>query len=288
MDSVTKIQICWSLYRQGVSAEKIPEEIQVHRATVYRWLKRMKRDGIRQYIRDFKKAKKGRRRRKTDAVVKDRIYKIREQKRNCCGEKIKYYLDRDYGSSVSVSTIYRILHEKYELRSKWKKNQKRGTVLFRGTKPREVLQVDTVDLGGLYAYTAIDTFTREARVIIKPSVTAKDGEEALMEQIRYFGKVEGIQRDGGPEFKSMWEKRARKYAKRIRTAKPYKKNEQAFIERFNGVLRKECVGYKKYRKEDLQALQRQVDEFLVYYHYDRPHMGLNMLTPHQFSMSHLI
>lgn len=199
MDTVTKIEICWSLYRQGVSPEKIPEEIGKHRATVYRWLGKIKRDGIRQYIRDFRASKKGRRQRKTDAVLKDRIYKIREEKRQCCGEKIQYYLHRDHGLSVCVSTIYRVLNEKYELRNKWRKNMVRGKVMLRGCKPREVLQVDSVNLGSLYDFTAIDTFTRE----------------------------------------------------------------------------------------DLFSVQREVDRFLSYYHYDRPHLSLNMLTPHQFAMSHL-
>jgi len=287
MDTVTEIEICWSLYRQGVSPEKIPEEVGRHRATVYRWLKKIKRDGIRQFVRDFRAAKKGRRQRKTDAVLKDRVYKIRETKRQCCGEKIQYYLHRDYGSLLGVSTIYRILKQKYELRNKWRKNLKRGKVMLQGSRPREVLQVDSVDLGGLYAFTAIDTFTREARVVIRTSLTAKDGEEALIEQLRFFGKVEGIQRDGGAEFSKRWEEEARKHAQNIRTAKPYKKNEQAFIERFNGILRKECVGYRKYRKDELFAVQRLVDEFLNYYHYDRPHLSLNMLTPNQFAMSHL-
>jgi len=270
-----------------VSPEKIPEEISVHRATVYRWLKRIKRDGIRQFVRDHRSAKKGRRQRKTDIILRSRIYEIREKKRWCCGEKIQFYLERDHQQKISVSTIYRILNEKYELRNKWRKNIKRGKVLLRGTKPREVLQVDSVDLGDLYAFTAIDTFTREARVIIRAGLTAKDGEESLIELLRYFGKVEGIQRDGGSEFAKGWEHVARKHARYIRTAKPYKKNEQAFIERFNGILRKECVGYRKYRKEELFWLQREVDEFLTYYHYDRPHLSLNMKTPHQFAMSHL-
>jgi len=285
MDNITKIQVCWSLYRNGVSPEAIPKDVGAHRATVYRWLRRLRRDGPRQFARDYLAAKKGRRRRKTDAAMADRVCAIRETKRHCCGQKIRFYIKRDYGADLSVSTIYRILNTRYRLRKR--RNEKRGIALRKGERPRQFLQVDTVDLGSIYAFTAIDTYTREASVILKDRLTAKAGEEALVEQMEFFGSAEGIQRDGGHEFRREWDRRARGMARRIRTARPYKKNEQAFIERFNGVLRKECVGWLKYRRADLPWLREKVKVFLTYYHYDRPHMGLGMLTPHQFAMSHL-
>ncbi|MCA9365189.1 MAG: integrase core domain-containing protein [Candidatus Moranbacteria bacterium] len=99
--------------------------------------------------------------------------------------------------------------------------------------------------------------------------------------------MEHIQRDGGPEFKDHWQRYAHAKIKSIRTARPYKKNEQAFIERFNGILRKECLGYTKYKKKDIQKLQGRVNVFLNHYHNTRPHLSLNMKTPKQFAMSHL-
>lgn len=172
------------------------------------------------------------------------------------------------------------------LRSKWKKNQKRGSVL-KGTKPGEVIQVDTVDFGEIFAFTAIDTYTKEASVILKTNLEAKSGEKALIEQLKFFGKVESIQRDGEPEFKAEWFKAVQKHVKRIRTARPYRKNEQAFIERFNGILRKECLGHSKYTSKDLPYLHDELNKFLNYYHFERPHLSLNLKTPHQFAMSHL-
>ena len=188
---------------------------------------------------------------------------------------------------ISVSTIYRILGEKYQLRSKWKKNVKRGGVL-RGTKPREAIQTDTVDFGHVFAFTSIDTFTKEPCVVLKPVLDSTAGAEALSEQLAFFGEVESIQRDGGPEFKGAWDTFARQRIETIRTAKPYKKNEQAFIERFNGILRKECLGYGPYKPEQIPELQKRLDEFMQYYLYERPHLSLNMQTPNEFAMSHLI
>ncbi len=286
MDNITKIHVCWNLYRSGVSAEEIPGRTEVHRATVYRWLKGIRKIGITEFIHRYQTAKKGHRQRKTNALLKIHVYEIRERYRQCCGEKIQYFLRKEYGEELSLTTIYRILHERYHLRSRWKGNEKRGSVL-KGSKPREAIQVDTVDFGEIYAFTAIDTFTKEADVVLQTHLDAQAGEEALVRQLAFFGNIYGIQRDGGPEFKGEWQEKARQLIPRIRTSRPYRKNEQAFIERFNGILRKECLGHLKYKKKDLHAAQLKVREFLQYYHHVRPHLSLNMLTPHQFAMSHL-
>lgn len=287
-DNITKIKICYSLWKNGVSPEDIPEQLGIHRSTVYRWIRGFRRKGVRKFIRDYEQAKKGRKQpRKTATLTKVYVLKVRRDYKNCCGEKIRYILGRDYGTSVSVSTIYRILGERYVLRGKWKKLSKRGFVR-KGMKPREVVQTDTVDLGGVYAFTAVDTYTREAAVVIRPELTAREGREALKLQLERFGRVDHIQRDGGSEFKAEWQELAAKRIPSIRTARPYKKNEQAFIERFNGILRKECVGHHKYKKKDLEYVQRKVDEYLDYYHNKRPHLSLDMKTPSEFvAMSHL-
>lgn len=286
-DSITKIKLAWSLYQNGISPESIYQQLGIHRATMYRWLKGIKSYGITEFIRRYKRAKQGRRQpRKTDPLVKARIYKLRKDNHNCCGEKIQYYLKQEYGHEVSVSTIYRILNEKYVLRSKWKKYCKRGHVK-KGSKPRESVQIDTVDLGSLYAFTAIDTFTKEVDVVIKPKLNATCGRQALKQHLKRFKNIEHIQRDGGSEFKAEWNQYAVKRISSIRTARPYKKNEQAYIERFNGILRKECVGYLHYKKKDLLRLQNKVNQYLEYYHSKRPHLSLNMKTPNEFTMSHL-
>lgn len=111
MDNITKIHLCWKLYNKQISPEKIPEQTGKHRATIYRWIQGLRQKGINQFIKDYQQGKKGRRHRKTNQEIKEKIYEIREKRRDCCGEKIKYFLEKE-GESVSVSTIYRVLHEK--------------------------------------------------------------------------------------------------------------------------------------------------------------------------------
>lgn len=286
MQSISLIEHAWELHRSGMSPDDIAQSIGKHRATVFRWFKQIKRVGLREFLRRYERAKSGRRqKRKTDPITKARIYKIREQYHQCCGEKIKYWLKRDYGVTISVPTIYNILGEKYQLRSKWKKNTARGPVP-KAVAAREVIQHDTVDFGELYAYTSIDIFTREAQVVIRPALEAQDGAVALKKQMNYFQFSDMLQRDGGHEFKAEWNQEAKSYCNQIRTARPYRKNEQSYIESFNRTLRKECLGWRKYRKDDLRTAQEKVDEFLDFYNNRRPHLSLNLQSPKEY-LSHL-
>src|SRR6185503_9372457 len=97
---------------------------------------------------------------------------------DCCGQKIAYFLEREYKVKLSVPKIYEILKEKYLIRSKWKKRQLRGPVP-QAKGPREVVQLDTVALGRLFAFTGIDVYTKEADVMIAPALTAAYGAQFL-------------------------------------------------------------------------------------------------------------
>jgi len=139
--------------------------------------------------------------------------------------------------------------------------------------------MDTVDFGGLYAYTAVDIFTREAQVVLLPGLTSRDGRKALELVMAYFGSCEVLQTDGGKEFMGEFEEKVSCYARRHRMARPYRKNEQAFVESFHRTLRKECLGWCNYKLSEREELQKEIQEYLDYYHYERPHLGLDMRAP---------
>ncbi|PIT95389.1 hypothetical protein COT98_00080 [Candidatus Falkowbacteria bacterium CG10_big_fil_rev_8_21_14_0_10_39_9] len=154
------------------------------------------------------------------------------------------------------------------------------------SKPRKVVQNDTVDFDNLYAFTSVDIFTREASVIIGTGLEAKDGAKALEKQMEYFKFVELMQKGGGSKFEKEWLETAKKYCNKIRTSRPYKKNEQSYIESFNCTLRKECLGWTNYRRKDQQLVQAKVNQFLDFYNNQRPHLSLNLLAPTEY-LSHL-
>lgn len=236
---------------------------------------------LEKYTDHYLNAKKGKRaKRKIDPLLKRRIWRIREENKGCCGQKIQYFLEKQYQTKVSVTTIYKVLSEKYKLRSRWKKNKKRGSVPKAG-KSREVVQMDTVDFGNIFAFTAVDIYSREADVLLRPALEAKDGQVFLHTSMnrRYNKYSDLIQIDGGSEFKAEFKKDVSKYCNRHRVAAPYKKNEQSYIESFNRSLRKECLGWSKYKPRQIPILTTEVNNWLVYYHYTRPHMGLGMRPP---------
>lgn len=278
MHSIPIVQYAWELQKAGLSVDEIASKVGRHRATIYRWLAGIRLKGFQKFLREYTRAKKGHRHRKTDPVVKSRIYSIRKEFRDCCGEKIQYWYHARFGESIGVSTIYRILGEKYQLRKKYGHNVPRGPVP-KARRPREVIQTDTVDFGELFAFTAIDIYTREAWVVIHPSRDSHVAAEALQQQFLYFNQTELLQRDGGPEFKLEWEQEARQFCTRIRTARPYRKNEQSYIESFNRTLRKECLGWTKYKKSDIYRVRQKVLQFLDFYNNRRPHLSLNLATP---------
>jgi len=88
-----------------------------------------------------------------------------------------------------------------------------------------------------------------------------------------------IQTDGGPEFKDEFKIHVLKYTRRHRIARPYKKNENVYIESFNRSFRKECVGWGKYKLKDLPMLTKEVEGYLEYYRKKRAHLSLDMKTP---------
>jgi transposase InsO family protein len=149
--------------------------------------------------------------------------------------------------------------------------------------------MDTVDLGEIFAFNGVDIFTKEVDVILRPSLTSHDSLVCLeMSMKRRFDNYSDlIQTDGGSEYEDEFKANVLRFTKRHRIARPYKKNEQSYIESFNRSLRKECVGWIKYKLSQLDSLTDEVENYLKYYHTKRAHLSLNMQTPDEFRLSHI-
>ena len=287
MQNATPYKMALALRQSGASLPQICAQVGVSRATVYRWLRGIRYRGLRVFERDMRTAKRIRRRRSVDAITVKLICRIRREY-GWCGQKIQFWLAHTYGRHVSLASVYRVLDRHFVLRSKWKPPRVFGPVP-RATRPREVLQSDTVDLGGVFfAYTTVDIFTREADVQLGTSLEAAEGARCLAISAAIFGPVTLWQTDGGSEFKATCLAELRKHALRTRRARAYKKNEQAFIESFNRTLRKQCVGHHRWTLEERPILEAKLRAFLHLYNHIQPHLGLHCQTPAQFAqVSHL-
>jgi IS30 family transposase len=276
-------ELAWELHLAGLKPEAIGQRVNRDRATVYRWIAQIKILGIREFIRKKKESKRRRQKRKLVGPVPEKIRAIRRET-GWCGQKIAKELLENHAIKISVPTIYRVLRQDFKLGAASKSHRYRGEAP-KATKPREVIQHDTVDFGGLFAHTSIDIFTKEPMVVIVDNLSSETGVKAFQQQKSFYGPAKLHQTDEGSEFKGDYPASIQAAGSRHRFARPYKKNDQAFIENFNRSLRSECLGWVKYRKEEKIAVQKMVDDYLQHFIGRRWHMGLpNMMTPAQFKL----
>ena len=281
MKTTTLITLAWELYSQGLPKSRIAARLGKDRGTIRLWIEAVAHQGLLPFLEQHQHAKaQPRPTRQLKMSTKQLIWAIREREQQCCGQKIAYFLAQEQGLSVSVPKIYEVLAEKYVLRSKWQKNQKRGQ-LPEAQAPRQVVQMDSIHFGQLFAFTAVDIFSREADVLLRPSLLALDGEAFLKVTMprRFGGYAQTIQTDGGSEFEAEFARSVPYFCHQHRVARPYKKNEQSFIESFNRTVRRECLGWHKYRVEELPELTLVVEAFLERYHFHRPHLAFDPMRP---------
>jgi IS30 family transposase len=139
MQNSTLITLYWELYEQGLPKTRIAKRLGKHRETIGIWTKAIEAYGLQGFLDKYQQAKKGeRKRRQVDPIVKRWVWEIREREYECCGQKIQYFLKLEHDIHLCVPKIYEILSEKYVIRSKWKKNKKRG-VVPKASRPREVI-----------------------------------------------------------------------------------------------------------------------------------------------------
>lgn len=286
MAMLSQYEVAWNMFQAGTGIDQIVEVVGKHRSTVYRWINQIRLKGLSQFI-DDKKSKSYRKPSKiTSEKVIGLIIDIRTEFR-WCGQKIRKELAENHGVSIAVSTIYRWLRKRLNNDVKVKSYTKHKSIVT-ASEPRELVEHDTVDLGGknesVYAYTAIDIFTREPSVYIADNLEMSTGAEALRFHKQHYGKVKTHQSDNGSEFKADFVVEAIWGGSDHRYSRPYKKNEQAHIENFNRSLRSECFPRGgDYKKKDIPQLQAIADAYCEHFINRRWHMGLpEMMTPKQF------
>lgn len=286
MDARTKITLVWELHQNGLSNRQIARNLCLNHETVGNYLRAIAQKGLVPFLEDYATGpRKPRPSRQVPVSVKQRVWRLREREGGCCGQKIAYFLEKEEGIKLSVPKIYEILDEKFTLGTRHSRKRTRRGPLPEAFGPREVVQMDTIAFGKVFAFTAVDIYSREADVYLAPALTSAEGKNFLLRclPLRFSGFVALIQTDGGSEFESEFEgdfaASVGAFCVQHRVSRPYKKNEQAFIESFNRTVRAECLGWDEYRPGDIVALQHEADAFLERYHYHRPHLGLVPLRP---------
>lgn len=286
MRTLSQYEVAWNMYQAKSNITLICQVVNKDRSTIYRWIVKIKRVGIRKFLHDKQTCKDRRPQAQTPEHIIQKIVDIRNTF-GWCGRKIRKELKEMHGITIGVSTIYRWLHRRFTNAAVGVKRYKKHQAIVTASRPREVVEHDTVDLGGkqagVYAYTAIDIFTKEPCVYIASDLEMVTGRTAFVSQKQFYGDVELHQSDNGSEFQSLFVAAVTATGAKHRYSRPYKKNEQSHIENFNKSLRSECFPRGEYNQADIPKLQKQADEYTKHYIERRWHMGLpDDMTPNQF------
>ena len=276
-------EVAWNMNKVGSTMDQIVVVVNRDRSTVYRWFERIRLSGIRKFLKDKATAKIRRPKAKTPEYVIQKIVDIRNEF-GWCGQKIKKELIEMHGISIGLSTIYRYLHARFTKAAVGVKRYNKHQAMVTADRPREVVENDTVDLGGgVYAYTAIDIFTKEPSILMASNLEMATGATAHQFHDNYYGSVITHQSDGGSEFQKLYKEAVLASGAKHRYSRPYKKNEQSHIENFNKSLRSECFPRGEYNQTNIPKLQQQANEYTKHYIHRRWHMGLpKTMTPAQF------
>lgn len=267
------------LVRKGWSMRKVARHLGYDVASISRWVKRAP-DDARMIIPTLS----SRPRTCPHALPQSTVDLIRELrlKRHRCSEVIHYELQQ-MGIDVSLSSVKRVLKRAglLEEKSRWKKyrqNEPRPAV----EHPGDLVQLDTIHIvpliGGnrFYIYTLLDVCSRWAFAWVSQKLSAGRSVSFLhraKEQASFTFQM--LQSDNGPEFSSWFTGHAGITHRHSRVRKP---NDNAHLERFNRTIQEECLYYLK---QDPRTYQKAINLYLPYYNDERPHLGLDLLTPSQ-------
>ena len=133
------------------------------------------------------------------------------------------------------------------------------------------------------ALTFIDQYTREAIALeVSNSITGHHICRVLDRICELRSIPEAITVDHGQEFTSSaldwWSNENNVTLDFIRPGKPM---ENAHIESFNGRFRDKCLNERVFAS--LRDSRRKIETWRMDYNQDRPHSGINNLTPYEFA-----
>ncbi|AEW87308.1 IS3 family transposase [Flavobacterium columnare] len=190
--------------------------------------------------------------------------------------------------------VYRIYTEmRLNLRCKRKKRipARIKEPLLRPIQPNITWSIDFMqdtlqDGRKIRSLNVIDDFNREALMVtINNSLPAQRVINELDNLIQWRGKPERIRVDNGPEFIAQKMKDwCQNNQIELTYIQPGKPTQNSLIERFNRTFRQEVLDC--YMFESTRQMQNYVNAWIWIYNNERPHSGLNYMTPIGFLLKY--
>jgi len=285
-------EIIRTLKKNGLDVALTAKELSIHKSTVYRWMKRAKSP----YTLEISSKQLARKSTRPNNIYtkltwqdKKRIKELREAKQYDA-TKIKAVLNLD----ISVSTVHRYLKQQNFVRKypKGRRPRFQDTTHMhaRNTKTLGYLQMDvkyvTPELSGLtwtcYEYAVIDIYSRYKEAVILNQLDQDGSILALMQILpRLPFKPIFLQTDNGLEFQQRFRKAVTDLGMRYHYIHKSSPNENALIERSFRTDEEEFYCRLKRRPNHYDELRDWFAKYLNEYNTERPHYGINLLTPAQ-------
>lgn len=194
--------------------------------------------------------------------------------------EVVHHVLQEEGLNISLSSVYRILRDRYLLKRKspWKKFWK-TTIRPEALRPGDLVQMDTIHLmtgrkTRIYIYTLIDVYSRIAYARCYQKISSGNSLKFLKEARTHIPfHISCIQTDHGPEFGKYFTGRIDAVHRHSRIRKP---NDNAHVERFNRTVQDECLSKVSV---DVVKMNKALKKYLNHYNNHRHHFSLHFRAP---------
>ena len=275
---------------RGLSAEEAARAVGASRASLYRWEKRLE-----------PRSRRPHRQRQptwTSALMR-KIERLRADHPMWGKRKLAVLLRRE-GIDVSVSMVGRILTKLMargvvtpvpmlrrkpgprRLRIMGQRHAKRLPKGMKPIRPGELVQIDTLFVNvapdkAVKHFTAYDPVAKWTVALVAGRATARCAAALLDKLIAEVPfRIEGIQVDGGSEFRAEFEDACRERNLCLFVLPPKRPQLNGHVERAQGSWRYEFYGVEDLPSR-LKPLQLRIDAFAHRFNHTRPHQALGDL-----------
>ena len=210
--------------------------------------------------------------------------------------KLAVILKRDYGYSLSASTVGRIISRHnlfFAPPVKQKGHPGRIQSITRTRKPKDfkplqpgdLIEVDVKHLPNTgskrYGFVAVDVVSKQATIHVSSSISSLQAAIAWKKTIHALGLPKAVLNDNGSENMGAFTKLLEEQPVEHYWARPHTPKDKPHVERFIGTLERECLQWGGIAT-DLSDQQEIVNQWLNKYHSYRPHQSLGYLTPDEY------
>jgi len=278
---------------EGVNVAALCHERGISRKTFYKWRARYAAEGLAGLEPRPRRPKRSPG--ATSRAVEDRIVELRKQLDDdgldAGPSTIQWHLGCEGITAVpSVATIWRVLVRRGFVVPQPQKRPKAATCRFETQFPNECWQIDftewTIGTGRVVIFNIIDDHSRLAVAsVAAPAATTEAAWDVFCAAARRWGLPVRCLSDNGLAFSGRLRGFEVAFEANLRaagivpiTSRPYHPQTCGKVERFQQTL-KRWLRKRPRLDATIEELEADLDVFVDYYNYQRPHRGIGRRTP---------